>query len=263
MADHYTVSAKYYDEAYSSLQDLNDLPFYLEMARRIGGPALERSCGTGRVLLPIAEEGIAIDGGDSRPALLTRLQRKLAQQSQGIRELVSISPGDLRSYRSERKYPLVIIPFRPLQHMHGVEDQVTALKTAAFHLASGGVLAFDVFYPRFESLFSGVGEEVLELQWTIKNSHTNICRYLRKETVDKIAQNFTATFIYQPTRMESWLAKKPHRSRCRGTHIRTYVRFFCWRDWKSSRNMVRPTRHRSITRPPKCFLSCGGTDSDR
>jgi len=198
MADHYTVSAKYYDEAYSSLQDLNDLPFYLEMARRIGGPVLELGCGTGRVLLPIAEEGIAIDGVDSSPAMLTRLQRKLAQQSQGIRELVSISPGDLRSYRSERKYPLVIIPFRPLQHMHSVEDQVAALKTAAFHLASGGVLAFDVFYPRFESLFSGVGEEVLELQWTIKdNSHTNICRYLRKETVDKIAQNFTATFIYR------------------------------------------------------------------
>jgi hypothetical protein len=38
MADHYTVSAKCHDEAYSSLRDLNDLPFYLEMARRIGEP---------------------------------------------------------------------------------------------------------------------------------------------------------------------------------------------------------------------------------
>ena len=27
MADHYTVAAKYHDEAYSSLRDLNDLPF--------------------------------------------------------------------------------------------------------------------------------------------------------------------------------------------------------------------------------------------
>jgi hypothetical protein len=82
--------------------------------------------------------------------------------------------------------------------LHGVEDQVAALKTAAFHLASGGVLAFDVFYPRFESLLSGVGEEVLELQWTTKDDpYTNICRYLRKEAVDKIAQNFTATFIYR------------------------------------------------------------------
>jgi hypothetical protein len=42
---------------------------------------------------------------------------------------------------------------------HSVEDQLAALNTAAFHLASGGLLAFDVFYPRFESLLAGVGEE--------------------------------------------------------------------------------------------------------
>jgi hypothetical protein len=43
--------------------------------------------------------------------------------------------------------------------MYSVEDQLAALNTAAFHLASGGLLAFDVFYPRFESLLAGVGEE--------------------------------------------------------------------------------------------------------
>jgi len=198
MADLYTVSAKYYDEAYATLEDLRDLQFYLEVARRTGGPVLELACGTGRVLVPIAQQGFRIDGVDSSPAMLDQLEQKLAREPRHVRELAGISIGDLRSYRSERKYPLVIIPFRPLQHMYTVEDQRAALHTAAFHLAPGGLLAFDVFYPRFESLLASVGQEMLELQWTRNNDPATIVRrYLRKESVDKINQNFSAQFIYR------------------------------------------------------------------
>ena len=201
MTDLYSVSAKYYDEAYATLEDLRDLQFYLEMARRTGGPVLELACGTGRVLLPIAQQGLRIDGVDSSPAMLDQLQQKLARAPQYVRELAATSLGDLRSYRSERKYALVIIPFRPLQHMYTVQDQLAALNTAAFHLASGGLLAFDVFYPRFESLLAGLGEETLELQWTRKNDPTtSVRRYLRKESVDKINQNFSAQFVYRTYR---------------------------------------------------------------
>jgi SAM-dependent methyltransferase len=198
MLDRYSVSAKYYDEAYATLEDLRDLQFYLGMALRMGGPVLELACGTGRVLLPIARQGLKIDGVDSSPAMLDQLQQKLAREPQHIRELAAISLGDLRNYRSERRYALVIIPFRPLQHMYTVEDQLAALNTAVFHLAPGGLLAFDVFYPRFESLLAGVGVETLELEWTRKNHPTTVIRrYLRKESVDKINQNFSAQFIYR------------------------------------------------------------------
>jgi SAM-dependent methyltransferase len=201
MPDLYTVSAKYYDEAYATAEDLRDLQFYLGMARRTGGPVLELACGTGRVLLPIAHQGLRIDGVDNSPAMLDQLQQKLAREPQHVRELAAISLGDLRSYRSERKYALVIIPFRPLQHMHTVEEQLAALNTAAFHLAAGGLLAFDVFYPRFQSLLAGVGEEKLELQWTRKNGPTiTVRRYLRKQAIDKINQNFSAQFIYRTYR---------------------------------------------------------------
>jgi hypothetical protein len=133
--------------------------------------------------------------------MLDQLQRKLAQEPQHVRELAATSSGDLRSYRSEGKYALVIVPFRPLQHLYTVQDQLAALNTAAFHLASGGLLVFDVFYPRFESLLAGVGEERLELQWTPKNDPTTIVRrYFRKESVDKINQNFSAHFIYRTYR---------------------------------------------------------------
>ena len=198
MPDLYLVSAKYYDEAYATLEDLSDLQFYLGMARRTGGPVLELACGTGRVLLPIAEQGIRIDGVDSSPTMLAQLEHKLAREPQHIRELVEIASGDLRSYRSRRKYALVIIPFRPLQHMYTVEDQRAALETAAFHLEDEGVLAFDVFYPKFDLIDSGIGKETLELEWTDPVDPSKLVRrYFRKESVDKINQNFSATFIFR------------------------------------------------------------------
>lgn len=40
-ADSYDVSAKYYDATYSAKTDLVDLPFYIDLAKKIGGPVLE------------------------------------------------------------------------------------------------------------------------------------------------------------------------------------------------------------------------------
>jgi SAM-dependent methyltransferase len=194
----YALSARHYDQTYAAKKDLADLPFYLELARRIGGPVLELACGTGRVLLPIAREGIAIHGVDNSAPMLDVLRQKLECEAKDVAELVSIFDGDMRSFRSNREYPLVIIPFRPLQHIYTIEDQRAALETAAFHLEDDGVLAFDVFYPRFDLLDSGVGQAVAELEWTDPADPSKLVRrYFQKESLDKINQTFSAAFIFR------------------------------------------------------------------
>ena len=194
----YALSAKYYDQAYAAEKELTDLPFYLELARRIGGPVLELACGTGRILLPIARAGIAIHGVDNSLPMLTVLRKNLEREAKDVRELVSIFEGDMRTFRSNQKYALVTIPFRPLQHMYTVEDQIAALKTAAFHLEDDGVLAFNVFYPLFDRLYSIIGEEILEMEWTDASDPSKMVqRYFRKESLDKVNQNFSLTFIFR------------------------------------------------------------------
>jgi hypothetical protein len=82
--------------------------------------------------------------------------------------------------------------------MYTQEDQLAALKTAAAHLSDGGKLVFDVFYPRFEMIPAGIGEEVLELEWHLdENPRKTVRRYLRKESYDKIAQTFSANFVFR------------------------------------------------------------------
>ncbi len=203
--DSYSVTAKYYEGAYAAKQDLVDLPFYLELAVELSqgavGPILEIACGTGRVLLPIARKGIDIHGVDNSQPMLKILRDRLAAEPPDVRPRVTLHEGDMRDFRLNAQYPLVIIPFRPMQHMLTVQDQVSALMTAASHLSDTGILAFDVFYPKFEMLTARMGEEVPEMEWTPSSDPTTVVRrYFRKESVDKINQVFSFTFIYRTFR---------------------------------------------------------------
>jgi len=199
--DSYSVTAKYYERAYAAKQDLVDLPFYLELAQQFAGPILEIACGTGRVLLPIARKGIRIHGVDNSRPMLEILTNTLAREPQDVRQRVTLHEGDMRDFRLDAQYPLVIIPFRPMQHMLTVPDQVSALTTAALHLSDTGILAFDVFYPKFEMLTAKIGEEVAEMEWTPGSDQTTtVRRFFRKDSVDKINQIFHFTFIYRTSR---------------------------------------------------------------
>jgi SAM-dependent methyltransferase len=199
--DSYSITAKYYDGAYAAKQDLVDLPFYLDLAEQTAGPILEVACGTGRVLLPIARKGIEIHGVDNSRPMLKILENRLAREPREVRQRVTLHEGDMRDFRLGAKYPLVIIPFRPMQHMQTVQDQVSALTAAALHLDDTGILAFDVFYPKFEMIAARMGEEVPEMEWTPSSDPTTVVRrYFRKESVDKINQVFSFTFIYRTFR---------------------------------------------------------------
>jgi SAM-dependent methyltransferase len=197
--DSYKNSAQYYDQAYAAKADLVDLPFYVDLAKRIGGPVLEIGCGTGRALLPTARAGIQIHGVDNSIPMLQVLRKHLDQEPREVQDRVSISEGDMRSFRLEQKYPLVTIPFRPMQQMYTIEDQAAALKTAAFDLAKDGILAFDVFYPRFEFLDSGIGQEKLELEWPVPSRPgATVRRFFRKDSIDKIILRGCDFFDFPP-----------------------------------------------------------------
>lgn len=210
--DSYDVSAKHYDAAYAKLAEkrvLVDLSFYVDLARQSGGPVLEVGCGTGRVLLAIAREGIEIEGVDNSSAMLAVLKKHLAAEPASLRDRVKLHEGDMRSFRLPAQFPLVIIPFRPMQHMYTPQDQLAALKTAVAHLSDGARLAFDVFYPKFEVIPTGIGKEILELEWRLDGSPPkSVRRYLRKDSYDKIAQTFSATFLFRTYDGEKLLSEE-------------------------------------------------------
>lgn len=197
---YYGTTARHYDPAYSADSRLRDIPFYVELAKRVSGRTLEVACGTGRVLLPTARAGIQIDGLDYTPALLEILRKKLAVEPLEVRERVNLHQGDMRSFALNKTYDLVTVPFRPLQHLFTVDDQLAAFGRFKVHLRPGGVLAFNVFYPNF-AMLEETGTEHLDLEWTDpEDSSVTVRRYFVRRLVDKLNQFVNAEFIFRSYR---------------------------------------------------------------
>lgn len=145
------VTARFYDAAYATLPDLGaDVAFYRGLARESGGPVLELGCGTGRVLLELASDGLACSGVDASAEMLAELRRKARAAGLGpLRlEVARMQDFDLRPER----FGLVYSAFRAFQHLYTVEEQLACLACVRRHLAPGGVFAFDVFNPRLDRL---------------------------------------------------------------------------------------------------------------
>jgi len=136
-----------------------DVDFYVDEAKDAGGRVLEVGCGTGRILLPIARSGSAIEGVDSSAEMLGHCNAKLRKESDDVRRRVKLHRADARTFDIGRHFDLVIAPFRVMQHLTTIEDQLAFLHSAARHLRPGGRLAFDVFNPDFNALVSANGTE--------------------------------------------------------------------------------------------------------
>jgi SAM-dependent methyltransferase len=122
-----------------------DVEFFVELAKEAHGaglPVLELACGTGRVAIPIAREGVRVVGLDVTPAMLDRAREKSANFAN-----VCWVEGDMRSFALEDRFGLVYIPARSFQHLLTVEDQLSCLRCIHQHLAPGGRLAIDIFNP--------------------------------------------------------------------------------------------------------------------
>jgi SAM-dependent methyltransferase len=144
-----------------------DVAFYVEEANATGGTVLEVGCGTGRILLPIARTGAAITGIDQSKHMLERCRARLAAEPAAVQARVKLAQHDMRDFDLDEKFGLIIAPFRVLQHLTTVDDQLRFLETVARHLApgggggggGGGRLVFDVFNPRFDILVAANGVE--------------------------------------------------------------------------------------------------------
>lgn len=118
--------------------------FYLEMARKYGaGGVVDIACGTGAVLLYLAERGIDVDGTDLSEEMC-RVARKKAEEL-GLK--LNIFPSDMTKFNSGRKYSLAIIARSGFMHLPTTELQKAALRNIREQLTDGGILSFNTFDP--------------------------------------------------------------------------------------------------------------------
>jgi SAM-dependent methyltransferase len=142
----YDAIAELYDPWSASV--VEDVGFYLEEARRSGGPVVELGVGTGRIAIPLAADGIRVIGVDSSRAMLDVCARRAALA--GVE--LDLRVGDLREPPVRERVPLVICPFRSLLHMDTDDDRRRVLAAVQKLLRPGGRFVFDVFTPGTEDI---------------------------------------------------------------------------------------------------------------
>ena len=137
----YDAIAELYDPWSASV--VEDVAFYLEEARRSGGPVVELGVGTGRIAIPLAADGLRVIGVDSSRGMLEVCARRAALA--GVE--LDLRVGDLRRPPVDEHVPLVICPFRSLLHLHTDADRLEVLQSVRDLLVPGGRFVFDVFTP--------------------------------------------------------------------------------------------------------------------
>ena len=143
MESTYDPIARLYDTWSRSV--VEDVDFYVDLAREAGAPVVELGVGTGRIAVPVAAAGIRVIGVDSSAEMLAVCRERAA--ADGVEHLLDLRQGDLRKPPVRERVRLVLCPFRAYLHLHTDDERLDALRAARRLLVPGGRLAFDVFEP--------------------------------------------------------------------------------------------------------------------
>ena len=116
---------------------LEDLPFWLELARRQGSPILELGCGSGRVLLPLRRAGYHVTGLERDGDMLCVLH---ANMEPGLEGQVELIQGDMAAFELGRRFSLILMPCNTISTLSEAQRRAT-LERVCRHLEPRGLFA--------------------------------------------------------------------------------------------------------------------------
>jgi SAM-dependent methyltransferase len=122
-----------------------DMPFWLDLARQQSGPVLELGCGTGRVLLNLAEAGFTTVGLDNDLGMLRFLR---AAQPPNLQPAPLLFAANLVEFRLAQHFPLVLLPCNTWSVLDA-RQRSQALRCIIQHLSPGGIFASSIPNPEF------------------------------------------------------------------------------------------------------------------
>jgi len=129
-----------YDELYGTLFDVEAT--VARLAELAGdGEALELAIGTGRIALPLKEQGVDVTGIDASEAMIAKLRAKPGGDD------LDVVMGDFADVDVEGRFKLVFVVFNTLFALTTQNEQVRCFTNVAEHLTDDGVFVVEAFVP--------------------------------------------------------------------------------------------------------------------
>ncbi len=139
----------------------DDLPLYRELAAAEGGRVLEVACGSGRVLVPLAQAGFDIVGLDASPHMLGLARDKLEKAGPDVANHARLIQGDMRVLdlqdEADEPFDMAIVAVKSIAYLVERDDQLKTLKNIARHLRPGALFAIDLLHPTPDLLAERAG----------------------------------------------------------------------------------------------------------
>jgi len=174
--------AKAYDLIYGKYKE--DIDFYRKEAHKAKGKVLEIACGTGRIYLEMLKDGADAYGIDISENMLKVLKMKAKK----LRLKPKVYKADMRTFKLDQKFSLIIIPFRSFLHNLTIEDQIKTLKNIKNHLAPNGKFILNFFFPNPEVILKTYGKKIKETIKTEGKKYTLINKSYFVDEVNQIVE---------------------------------------------------------------------------
>ncbi|REE69547.1 methyltransferase family protein [Paenibacillus taihuensis] len=121
-----------------------DIEYYSQRLRDCGGGRLlEAMVGSGRIIVPLLEAGLQVDGVDASPDMLASCRKRCEER--GL--LANLYQAELQELELPNLYDAIIIPAGSFLLIEDREQSIAALKRMYAHLKPGGRLMLDLFLP--------------------------------------------------------------------------------------------------------------------
>lgn len=170
--------------------------FYLDLARKYGaGGVVDIACGTGAVLLYLAEHGINVDGTDLSEEMCLVAQAKAKKLGLDL----NIIPADMTSFNSGKKYSLAIIARSGFMHLPDSRHQQAALRNIRDQLTDGGILTFNTFdpLPALQAMQMETSPEDYSFRLEYVNSEGHRERIYNAVTYDPFSQQMHGNWKFE------------------------------------------------------------------
>ena len=105
------------------------------------GPALELAIGTGRIGLPLAARGVAVEGIDLSPDMVAQLRAKPDGDD------IQVTIGDFSEVPVAGSYRLIYVVYNTFFNLLEQDQQVRCFENVAAHLAGGGSFVIEARVP--------------------------------------------------------------------------------------------------------------------
>lgn len=159
------LNAESYDAQYIEAmthETRDSVAFLAETAA--GGKVLELAIGTGRVALPLAQRGLAVQGIEASPEMVAQLRAKPGGA------VIPVAIGDMAEARVDDSFDLIYLVFNTIFNLTTQAAQVRCFQNAARHLTPGGLFVIETVVP---NLCDYVDGQRLKGSW----AHLDMARF--------------------------------------------------------------------------------------